>query len=164
MATELRGCLLVVNQTLGGSVLQDEVETRIKNGRRSFYVVVPQIEPAARVPGRTLLQSPRGLSDSAAADRAAMDVARQRSLHRLTGLLNAIRAAGGEAEGTVSSTNAVVAVRRLLPRGSFDEVLICIPPRGVTRWLRRNLAARIARRTDVPVTVVEATAASSPRS
>lgn len=156
MTPTYSGCLLVANQTAGGPALRDAVQARIADGRGTFYVLVPQIEPAPEASGWTPMQTPQGLSASTTAKRAAVDEAGRRSLHRLDGLLKAIRAAGGEAEGTVSSTNAVTAVRRLLPHASFEEILVCTLPAGISRWTRLDVPTRIARLTDVPVTVVHA--------
>ncbi len=70
-------------------------------------------------------------------------------------------AAGGEVAGIVGDADPLVAVRSALGRESFDEVIVSTLPARVSRWLKRDLPARIER-LGVPVTVVTHAETRSP--
>lgn len=159
---ESHGCLLVVNQTVGSAALRHSLTERIDAGRARFFVLVPLIQPSAEASGWAPMQTPASFSRGAIADAAARDEATRRSVHRLNFLIETIQDLGGSADGTVSSTNPVVAVRRLLRDYMFDEVLVSTLPPGLSRWLRLDVPARLGRLTQLPVTVVSAQPAPQP--
>lgn len=66
------------------------------------------------------------------------------------------RAAGGPVEAVVGDPDPFLAVRAMLERSHFDEVIISTLPHRVSGWLRIGLPDRIAH-LGVPVTVVTAT-------
>ena len=53
-------------------------------------------------------------------------------------------AAGGQVEGRIGDTDALVAVHETLEREPFDEVIVSTLPARVSQWLRRDLPARAA--------------------
>ena len=66
------------------------------------------------------------------------------------------RAAGGPVEGlTGTSGDPFDAVRAALSEGAYDRVVISTLPRGVSKWLRRDLPKRVEA-LGVPVDVVTA--------
>jgi hypothetical protein len=149
--------LIVANQTLGGAELDRAVSERIEAGRRRCYVLVPMTPPQYEVIGWAVADAGFALPPTASEDLAAsVEVARQRSEHRLERMVARIRAAGGEAEGEVGDSDPVEAVKRLLQRQTFEEVLVSTLPVGLSRWLKLDLPSRIARLTDIPVVTVEA--------
>jgi hypothetical protein len=70
-------------------------------------------------------------------------------------------AAGGRVEGVIGDNDPFVAVTAMLDRERFDEVIVSTLPERVSRWLRRDLPARVEK-LGIPVTVV--TARTSDRS
>jgi hypothetical protein len=64
-------------------------------------------------------------------------------------------AAGERVEGLIGEEDAFAAVRAAHEREPFDEVIISTLPTNVSRWLRRDLPARV-RRLGLPVSVVTA--------
>jgi hypothetical protein len=64
-------------------------------------------------------------------------------------------AAGARVEAVVGDTDPFIAVKAALERSQFDHVIVSTLPHRVSRWLRLDLPARVAR-LGVPVTVVEA--------
>jgi hypothetical protein len=68
-------------------------------------------------------------------------------------------AARGHVDGLIGDVDPLVAVRELLETQPFDEVIISTLPARVSRWLHRDLPARVEQ-LGVPVTVVTAKAAS----
>lgn len=148
--------LILANQTLGGQELDNEIELRIKSGAAQFYVVVPMTEPeqetTAWMPDDPMFQIPEG--DDGPAE--ARDEARRRSEHRLTGILDRIRAAGGEAEGEVGDPDPYTAAKNVLDRRTFDAIIVSTLPTGVSRWLKMDLPSRLGRLSEAPVTAIEA--------
>jgi nucleotide-binding universal stress UspA family protein len=154
----MAGYLIVANQTLGGVELDRAITERLAAGRRDCYVLVPMTPPQYEVIGWAVADAGFAVPPTASEDLAAsVEVARQRSEHRLERMLARVRAAGGEPQGEVGDSDPVEAVKRLLERRTFDEILVSTLPVGISRWLKLDLPSRIARCTDIPVVTVEAT-------
>lgn len=64
-------------------------------------------------------------------------------------------AAGRRVEAVIGDSDPLVAVRELLAGTAVDEVLLSTLPERVSRWLRRDVPARL-RALGLPVTVVTA--------
>jgi uncharacterized protein len=123
-------CLVVANRTLGGLKLLDEVALRVAAGAVGFHVVVP-VDP----------DLPPDERDAAlTAARARMEA----EVERLGGL-------GAEVTAETVEADPYDAVRHALLRERFDEVLLCTLPRGLSRWLRRDVVDRVRELTDLPV-------------
>jgi hypothetical protein len=61
-------------------------------------------------------------------------------------------AAGGHVEGILGDADPLVAVRDAARERAYDEVIISTLPRGVSRWLRRDLPGRVREELGLPVT------------
>ena len=70
-------------------------------------------------------------------------------------------AAGSEVEGIVGESDPYVAVRDLLRRRDFDEIIVSTLPERVSRWLRRDLPRRL-QELGKPVSVITAPQARRP--
>jgi hypothetical protein len=70
-------------------------------------------------------------------------------------------AAGGHVEGMVGEPDPFLAVKQVLERERFDEVIVSTLPEHVSHWLRRDLPHRI-KQLGVPVTVVTAKRSERP--
>jgi nucleotide-binding universal stress UspA family protein len=163
-------CLLVANQTLGGEELERTIRDRIARGDHRFFIVVPLTAPkhetAVWAGGFPLSDHMAGymspevtrevLVEDARRRDEQLTEAHRRAESRLEQMVEAVRAAGGEAEGVVGAPEPTVAVQDVLEEQSFDEVIVSTLPTSLSRWLRMDLPSRIARMTDVPVTTVEA--------
>jgi hypothetical protein len=64
-------------------------------------------------------------------------------------------AAGGHVGGIMGESDPFVAVKQVLERERFDEVIVSTLPEHVSHWLRRDLPHRI-KQLGVAVTVVTA--------
>ncbi len=173
--------LIVANQTLGGPELHRAIRERIARGTAGFYVLVPLTLPHDEArewrrgfevdtrEGITRLGGVVLSDEDASSDRAAremeeharrhealLDEARARAGRRLEQMVDQIQSAGGEAEGEVGDPDPLVAVRHLLEEQSFEEIIISTLPTGISRWLRMDVASRLSRTTDAPVTTLEA--------
>jgi hypothetical protein len=157
-ATPGRRYLVVANQTLGGEQLLAEIQKRLAAGPSRFYVLVPATPidqyrwpPPLGVPatagGGIFTEPPPA---EAADDRQAQAHAQARLGEELTRL----RKAGAEADGEVGDPDPLRAIRDVLGRERFDEIILAALPPGVSRWLGMDLPHRVQRSVDLPVTHV----------
>lgn len=128
----MRRYLVVANQTVGGTHLTDLVKECLDEDECSFYVVVP----ASPSPDKW-----------AHAHDDAHDAARE----RLERALERFRGLGVDARGEVGDTRPEDAIRDVLRRESFDEIILSTLPPGMSRWLKMDLVSRVQRAMDVPV-------------
>ncbi len=131
-------CLIIANQTISSPRLLAEVLTRRANDDCAFHVLVPATHPH----GSAMWTEGQGIAHA----RAALEHA-----------LEHFRAEGIEATGEVGDANPVLAVVDVLNRQGFDEIILSTLPPGVSKWLKRDLPRRLARRFGLPVTHVVAT-------
>ena len=128
-----RHYLVVANQTLNSSHLLQTVVTLIGDGPAHVLLLVPA------TPARDQLTWTEGEAISIAHRRL------QRALE-LYGCLPGI------VDGEVGDGNPLHAVRDQLDAGKhFDLIVVSTLPRGLSRWLRQDLATRIQRSCGLPV-------------
>lgn len=78
-------------------------------------------------------------------------------LMRLDDAITRLRGTGAQVEGTIGcDRDAMVCVNWVMDREPFDEVIVATPRVGRARLLKMDLAARIRRAFDIPVTQVSA--------
>jgi hypothetical protein len=136
----MRRCLIVANQTLGGPHLAAEILAREARGEYEFHVLVP----ATHAHGSSLWTEGQAIAHA----RVALAEALER-----------LRDDGIDATGEVGDENPVLAVGDVFNRGTVDEIIVSTLPPGASKWLKRDLPHRLARRFGVPVTHVVATEA-----
>lgn len=148
----MRRILVIANQTIGGDHLAEQIRARAAEGPVEVLLLVPAthhtdllvaLAEAFAVQGGMRPPAQGHDGDSAARERATAGVA------WLAGL-------GVSATGEVVAHDPVPEVRELLAGRSVDEIIVSTLPAGVSRWLHQDLAHRIRRATDRPVTVVTA--------
>lgn len=160
--------LVVVEGTLGGTALHDELRDRAGRGRCEVHVLVPATEDAEAPPASDGVVAGATTSNLPAADpgrtapaggAGARDVAFGRMKHAMASLeevgVDAVEGEVGDPDPEQAIADALAAA------GPFDEILVATPPAGASRWVRMDLASKVARRHDVPVTGVEAPPAPS---
>lgn len=149
--------LIVANQTLGGAELDRTIRDRIEAGHAQFYVVIPMIEPEYEATAWVSPDPAFGMPARSPSDAAeAMEEAQRRSERRLDKIMEMILTAGGDVDGEVGRTDPAEAVRSVLERHTFDEVIVSTLPARLSRWLKMDLPSRVSRMVEVPVTTVEA--------
>ena len=148
----VRRYLVVANQTLGGEELWGAIRERIAGGDCHFHLLVPATPAAQLDPGVTAEVAAEGEPGEALGRR----LARQRMRHEL----DRMRELGASVSGEIGVADPVDAVRVVLHRWEFDEVILSTLPGRRSRWLAADLPTKIRRGFKLQVTqVTGATAA-----
>jgi hypothetical protein len=132
-AHERARILVVAHRTAGTPLLLGEVRRRAQEGF-GFDLLVPDLQEGED-PNTTLELALPLLEEAAGSPVEAM---------------------------TEEGTEPWRALERAVATGRYAEVIISTLPRGVSRWLERDLPSR-ARKLGLPVTVVTATSRRSPQ-
>lgn len=145
----MKRCLIVANQTIGGEALTAAVQDRIADGTTEFVLVVPAVPTAASV---SAVRSTQQRSSSVGVQNGSKLAAQ-----RLATGLDWIHELGAIAHGEVVLDDTATAVAQTVLSDPPDEVIVSTLPRALSKFLRQDLASKIRRSVDVPVTVVTAT-------
>jgi hypothetical protein len=116
--------LIVANRTASTPRLVEAVRQRADAGPCEFALLIPDVT-----------------------DRKAADW----TLETAQRLLRP--AARGRVEGLLGGPDPFESVRGAVQDGDFDEIIISTLPRGVSKWLRRDLIRRV-RKFGLPVTAI----------
>ena len=116
--------LVVANRTAAAQRLLDAVERRAAAAPCTFTLLVPDVDHR-READWTLGAARRLLA----------------------------KAAGTPVRGLSGGPDPFTAVREAVATGEFDEIIISTLPRGVSKWLRRDLVGRV-RGLGLPVTTI----------
>jgi hypothetical protein len=167
----VRRYLVVANQTLGGEELWAAIRERMAGGDCHFHLVVPatpagQLDPdlgaAAGATGdqgadperkeaRQLLEDE--LDDADPRD-SGEDLGRRLARQRMREQLDRMRELGASVSGEIGVPDPVDAVRVVLHRWEFDEVILSTLPGRRSRWLAADLPTKLRRGFKLPVTQI----------
>lgn len=146
-----RRYLLVANQTLPRDEVVDRVKRLAAEGPATFHVVVPATHSSRYLSEHT--HAEREVADTGSGGDPD-DVGSAQARFRLREAVEALRAAGIDAEGEVGVADPFHAVEDAAQHVGVDEVILSTLPHGFSRWLDADLPARIRRRLGVPVSTV----------
>ena len=124
--------LVVANRTAGSEELLGALRERAEQGPARFHLVVPA--------------SPRGASWA-----FDMHSGQDAAEHDLEGALERMRALGIEVDGEVGDPDPVAAVSDSTHAGGYDEVIVSTLPKHVSKWLKLDVASKVAHATGLPV-------------
>ena len=129
--------LVVANRTAATPALLAAVRERADRGPCEFTLLVPQL-----------------IAEEAFGDEEA-----RKTIALAVPLLE--EASYDEVPAIIGTSDAILAVERVLVHEHFDEVIVSTLPERVSHWLRRDLPSKIER-LGVPVTVVRAKSGREP--
>ena len=139
----VRRYLVVANQTLGGEELWGAIRERMAGGDCHFHLVVPATPAEQLDPGFTAAAVQGGEGDAVGLEA-----------------LDRMRELGASVSGEIGVADPVDAVRVVLHRWEFDEVILSTLPGRRSRWLAADLPTKIRRGFKLSVTqITGATAA-----
>ena len=128
----MKEILVVANRTLGGEKLLDAVRTRASSGDVRFRLVVPQTKPSSGFV----------IYDEAVRESAQV---------RVDLALSTVAAEGIAASGEVGDGDPFLATMDAVAEHRPDEIIVSTHPATHSGWLRRDLIARIANASGLPV-------------
>jgi chemotaxis family two-component system response regulator Rcp1 len=125
----MRRILIVADRLLGAAELRERLALKKSTD--------PEVEVFVLVPQRS--------------DDASVSGARSSAERILELELAVLRDVQYEVDGAIGDADPLVAVRQLLEKRPFDEIILATLPAGASRWLRMDLAHRMQRVTKLPV-------------
>ena len=163
----VRRYLVVANQTLGGEELWAAIRERMEGGDCHFHLVVPATPAGEKAPegggadeaperraARQLLEDEL---DDAELRESGEDVGRRLARERMRQQLDRMRELGASVSGEIGVADPVDAVRVVLHRWEFDEVILSTLPGRRSRWLAADLPTKIRRGFKLQVTLITGT-------
>jgi hypothetical protein len=129
--------LVVANETVGGSALQEEIRERCHGRDCEILIVTPAL---------SVSRAEHWASDI----DEAIELARQ----RMELSLLAIERLGFKARGEIGDSDPNVAIEDALRVFSADEIIISTHPPHRSRWLEHGVVERASKEIDLPITHV----------
>ncbi len=152
VAVEVKRYLVLADRTLANPAVIAFVTDAFAAGGAEFHVVVPR-----SVPSVLHADPATGLIGPAAHTMVAESraISKQEGEARLAVFRSALGDAAEAMTGEVMLTDPLTAIRTVMARSSFDEIVISTLPAGVSRWLKMDLPSRVERAFSLPVTSIE---------
>lgn len=118
--------LIVANQTLQSQQLEETVRLRTAEGATHFHIVVPATQPA---------------DQAEPVEGDAVEVAND----RLKSAIERFGALGASVSGEVGTEEPLDAIRDAVEKTACDSIIVVTLPQTRSRWLRRDLPAKLRR-------------------
>jgi GABA permease len=133
---EGRRILVIANETVDGTVLNEVIRFRARNVAGEVLVVAPAPTPRLR------------RASGADADAGGARVVAEA---RLSASVRRLRAAGVRVRGEVGDAAPLQAIADALAGFTADEVIVATHPEERSHWLAHDLVGRARARFDVPI-------------
>ncbi len=146
---QVRRYLIVANQTLAAEGLEQLVREKVALSAAEFHVLVPQAASTATV-DRSGLISPNMQDRIIDRHNLAVSEAEQ----RLKSFRVTFADLGSSLTAEIATGDPVAAIRRIMERASFDEIILSTLPEGKSRWRKLDLPTKIERAFDLPLTTL----------
>jgi hypothetical protein len=134
---QIRRILLIANETVGAPAVRDRIRSLVGDGPAEVFVVAPALTTSA-------FKHVAGDVDE------AIEAARE----RLEASVEALRASGLDAAGTVGDSDPNLALEDALRRFDADEVVISTHPPERSKWLEQDVVEKARCEISQPVTHV----------
>src|SRR5438132_201575 len=144
-----RKVLVIANHTLGAPQLDEAIQTRLKDGPCQFHVLAPATPSRHKLPS-----DPDEFPDDVFEGSAVRQTSWERARQRLYAELDRLHQRDIEASGEVCEADPLEAVKGLVAKRTFDEIILSTLPAGISRWLHLDLPSRLQRAVHMPVTVI----------
>lgn len=129
--------LVVANRTAATPALLEAVRDRAKRGPATFTLLVPN-----SAHGLHKVMDPEDHTDTSEAE-SVIELAQP--------LLE--DAAGGSVQTLIGDPEPLAAIQDAVNLKGFDEIIVSTLPKGVSKWLKRDLVSRV-RTLGLPVTAI----------
>jgi len=149
MHIQVRRFLIVANQTLANAGLERLVHEKIGDSAAEFHVLVPHAIPSSNVDRSGLMYPNMEFNIIESHNQTAEDAAQRLESFKLS-----FANLGTDLTTEIAAGDPVAAIRRVMERSSFDEIILSTLPVGVSRWLKLDLPSRIERAFDLPLTTL----------
>ena len=173
----MRRYLVVANQTLVGEELWEVIRERVALGDCHFHLVVPatpasQLDPGSAEAAGGDLEGPDHEEarlllehelDDPGTQGTGEDQGRRLARQRMRQELDRMRELGASVSGEIGVADPVDAVRVVLHRWEFDEVIVSTLPGRRSRWLAADLPTKIRRGSKLSVTQITGAATAARR-
>lgn len=145
--------VVVANQTLGCEELESALEERLAGGGVQVYLVAPVTKTEGEQqwdypPTDRYIPNATQIAHALATGRMEQEMAR-------------LRERGVEVAGEVVDADPVHRVSEVVEQTGAQAVMVCTLPERFSRWIRRDLPARIGHACAVPVQHVPGSAGPS---
>lgn len=153
-AVKVRRCLVVANRTLVSPGLRELMEERASIGLFEFHILVPRQHQTTLFVGDPLT----GVFDAEVfaatqRDNERADLDAQRWLEEFMSTLADL---DGSVTGEVNvGIDTVDAIRHVMNRSRFDEIIVSTVPSKILSWFKLDLPSRIRRAFALPVTALD---------
>lgn len=146
---QVRRYLIVANHTLATDGLQQLVHEKAAQSAAEFHVLVPHAEPNVSVDRSGLMYPNMQVSIAEGRHLVGAEAEERLDSFKLT-----FAELGSNLTTESAAGDPVAAIRRIMERSSFDEIILSTLPVGISRWLKLDLPTRIERTFKLPLTTL----------
>ena len=140
---------MIANHTLGAPQLDEAIRSRATSGDCQFHLLAPASPSRGSLPA-----DPDEFADPVLDATSLGKTSWERARQHLYSELDRLHKEKIEATGEVCDPEPIDAVKALVSKRTFDEIILSTLAPGISRWLHMDLPRRLQRAVTVPVTVI----------